>query len=378
MPKKEKQWMKILPFVHILVGGMTCTGCVTTLESHLKKIGVISVKASLLNNKAIIEYSSQKMEASFIADEIKKLNFTADIIPDASTCTIRLDLKDWTEFTQRSNELENSLTKKEGVIQSFISKEQDCFIVTLDPDQIGPRDIVTFLEKKFGHSFRLTNGEKQNLVDASDLEKQKWRKYFWICLVLTIPIAFISFIFPSIPQADQVFSKILVGSLTVGNLIQFILTIPIQFGAGLDLYKSGWNSLYYGRQASMDVLIMLSTTTAFVYSCITFIVGFFIQDYDGEVFFETSAILLTLIILGRYLENIAKKRTNQVMVKLQKLQTPVAILFESDQEREIDMNLIQRGDILKIYPGSQIPTDGLVISGETYIVTILLKNFTFM
>lgn len=80
--------------------------------------------------------------------------------------------------------------------------------------------------------------------------------------------------------------------------------------------------------------------------------------------------------MGRYLESIAKKRTNYVLSKLQKLQIPIAILVkDKNEEKEIDINLVQRGDILKIYPGAQIPTDGIVIEGETYIVS--LYNFFF-
>jgi len=155
--------------------------------------------------------------------------------------------------------------------------------------------------------------------------------------------------------------------LRLNTLIAWILTTPVQFILGAQFYASAWTALRH-RSANMSTLIVIGTTAAYVYSLI--IVGIALANpaFEGEEFFETSAMLITFVILGKFLENLAKARTSDAVEKLLRLQPSTALLIEHDDNiREIPSELLQRHDIILVKPGNGIVADGIVIWGTSAV-----------
>jgi len=173
------------------------------------------------------------------------------------------------------------------------------------------------------------------------------------------------------------YEKITVGGLPVKFLVEWICASPLQLYFAIPIYKSAWAAARFSHQANMDTLIMLSTGIAYLYStCISITIlalgGQSSNHVLDDVFFDTSGIVLVLILLGRYLELLAKRQTSTALSQLLQLQAETAIL--ANEDLEIPSYLIQRGDILKVLPGSKIPTDGIVVGGSSHVDESMLTG----
>ncbi|MBF2063064.1 MAG: copper-translocating P-type ATPase [Calothrix sp. C42_A2020_038] len=150
--------------------------------------------------------------------------------------------------------------------------------------------------------------------------------------------------------------------------LQLILTIPIQFWCGFSFYNNAWKALKH-RTATMDTLVVLGTSVAFIYSLFpTFFSSFFIsQGFKPDVYYEAAAVIITLILVGRLLENRAKTQTGEAIRKLIGLQAKTARLIRKGQEIDIPIEEVQIGDIILVRPGEKIPVDGEVIDGTSSV-----------
>jgi Cu+-exporting ATPase len=160
-----------------------------------------------------------------------------------------------------------------------------------------------------------------------------------------------------------------------GNYVQFILTLPVVFWAGSQFYKGFWAALKHGA-ADMNTLIAVGTAAAFVYSSIaTFYPQLFMEaGIDPVVYFDTAAVIITLILLGRLLEARAKGRTSDAIRKLMSLQAKTARVIRNGQPIDIDMNDVVVGDIVIVRPGEKIPVDGRIMEGRSSVDESMLTG----
>lgn len=160
--------------------------------------------------------------------------------------------------------------------------------------------------------------------------------------------------------------------MAVDSFILWLLATPVQFILCWGFYVNSFKGLRH-LTANMDLLIALGTTTAYLTSCVTIVVHTVNPDFEVQLYFDSSVLLVTFVLLGRLLENIAKRRTADAIRKLLSLQADKATLLEKDEtgqytkEKEIDINLVQKGDIIKVVPGTQVPADGVIVFGSTTI-----------
>ncbi|HLD06597.1 MAG TPA: heavy metal translocating P-type ATPase [Candidatus Nanoarchaeia archaeon] len=147
-------------------------------------------------------------------------------------------------------------------------------------------------------------------------------------------------------------------------LLLFVLTIPVQYYAGWQFHRLAWNALRH-RSFDMNTLISIGTNAAFLYSVLVIIFPDFFAGtlLEAEVYFDTAAVIITLILLGRYLEAKAKSRTSAAIHKLMGLQAKTATIMRGKQEVQIPIAEVRAGDIMVVKPGEKIPTDGMVVSG---------------
>jgi Cu+-exporting ATPase len=239
---------------------------------------------------------------------------------------------------------------------------------------LGPRDIVDRISD-IGFDATLSS-EESNLVQLRSLartkEVQEWRAAFKASAILAIPVFLIAMIFPMIPFLEPLVNYRIITGLYVGDLACFFMTIPVQFGVGARFYRSAHRAIKH-RSATMDVLVVLGTTAAFSYSVAAIVMALFSNDptYHPKVFFETSTMLISFTTFGRYLENLAKGKTSAALSQLMNLAPSQATIYtdppDCTKEKKVPTELIQVGDLVKIIPGDKIPSDGVLIRGQSIV-----------
>uniref|UniRef100_H2Z7G9 P-type Cu(+) transporter n=1 Tax=Ciona savignyi TaxID=51511 RepID=H2Z7G9_CIOSA len=360
--------------VEIAVEGMHCKSCVRKIEESVKLMrGVGAIRVSLDDKLATVLYDADKTSDVKIADKIKELSFKATL-PDGrvfspdSTGIVSILITGMT-CSSCVHGIESRLQEVDGVTYISVALATSSAIVKYDPEVLGVRDIISLIEDcGFGASPR----SHDSRVGALDhrVAIQQWRRSFLTALIFGVPVMVIMIYYMASGAHNNPY--LIVPGLSLQNLLMFLLCTPVQVYGGKYFYVQAWAAVKH-RMANMDVLIVMTTVICYAYSVILLIVSM-IQQAQGspKTFFETPPMLFVFIALGRWLEHIAKGKTSEALAKLMQLQATEAILvvFASDnttveKEESISVDLVQRGDYLRVPPGTKIPTDGKVVEGTS-------------
>lgn len=263
--------------------------------------------------------------------------------------------------TNCSGRIEKILNKKAGIHHAYVNFASEKAMVAFDPTLISPKEIGTFIENAgFGAIVDLKeNHAEVEAMHQASLNQLKRELIISALLSAPMVIGMIAMMFNH--HAPWV-------SFVHNPWVQLILTTPIQFFIGARFYKGAYESLVNGS-ATMDVLVATGTTSAYLLSVYN---GFF--GNANHLYFEASAVVITLILMGKYLENIAKSKTNSALKKLLDLQPKTALLLIDGQTKEVPIELIKVNDQILIQPGRNIPADGVVIAGQSAIDESMLTG----
>lgn len=264
--------------------------------------------------------------------------------------------------------IEKAISSVEGVDSAAVNLISHNALLIYDPAIAKEKQIIKAVEKAgYKASFDV---DQLSFMKNKQLIDMRWR--FIASLVLALPV-FIFAMGHMIPFnlwfpvfADWLMNTTIFPNMLLSNFLQLILTTPIQFIIAYPFYKAAWKSLI-NKSASMDVLVVLGTSAAYFYSLFSIFYAISNTEYHGSVFFETSAILLTFIFLGKYLEEVAKGRTSEAIKKLIELRPDTALVVRNGEEVEIPIDDVVLGDICVIKPGDSIPVDGTIIEGQSYV-----------
>nr|XP_033804067.1 LOW QUALITY PROTEIN: copper-transporting ATPase 2 [Geotrypetes seraphini] len=359
----------------IQVTGMTCASCVSNIERNLKrKEGIISVLVALMAGKAEVKYNPDSIHPLEIAQLIEDLGFGATVLEDytASDGNIELTIAGMTCASCVHN-IESRLMRTNGILYVSVVLATCKAHVQFDPEVIGPRDIIGIVERLGFQATLAKRNPATHLLDHKEEIKQ-WRKSFLCSLIFGIPvIALMIFmlITSSHEHLSMVLEKNIMPGLSILNLLFFILCTFVQFLGGWYFYVQAYKSLKH-KAANMDVLIVLATTIAYIYSVVILIVAIIEKAEQSPItFFDTPPMLFMFIALGRWLEHIAKSKTSEALSKLISLQATEAtiVILGLDhsilREEQVAVDLVQRGDVVKVVPGGKFPVDGKVIEGNS-------------
>ncbi|XP_057900925.1 copper-transporting ATPase 2 [Melospiza georgiana] len=357
------------------ITGMTCASCVSTIERNLQKEdGIVSVLVALMAGKAEIKYKPELIQPLEIAQLIQNLGFEATIMENNAETEGQVELL-ITGMTCAScvHNIESKLMRTNGIFSASVALATSKAHIQFDPEIIGPRDIIKVIKEiGFHASVAKRAPNAHNLSHKKEI--QQWRKSFLYSLAFGIPVV-VLMIYMQIPNGEDHGSKVLeqnlIPGLSILNLLFFILCTFVQFLGGWYFYVQAYKSLRH-KTANMDVLIVLATTIAYVYSCMILIVAILEKAEKSPVtFFDTPPMLFVFIALGRWLEHIAKGKTSEALAKLMSLQATEATVVTLGpghsivREDQVPVELVQRGDIIKVVPGGKFPVDGKVIDGSS-------------
>ncbi len=264
--------------------------------------------------------------------------------------------------------IEKALKKNAAVKEAHVNFAAEKASVTFDETKASVNDLITII-KKAGYGAE----EMKQVSSETESKKReehigKYRNLFTTSLVLSIPMLYFMLLdfFKWLPGAN-IFPPYF-------GLISLILTIPVQFFIGFGFYKGMWSSLRM-KSFNMDSLIAIGTSTAFIYSFISYFLFVFkngtLFGLDGmkipELYFETSAFLITFVLLGKWLEAKAKGRTSEAIKKLMGLQAKTARVIRNGVTQDIPVDQVIHGDTVLVRPGEKIPVDGNIVKGSSAI-----------
>ncbi|XP_061755705.1 copper-transporting ATPase 1 [Nerophis ophidion] len=375
----------------IQIGGMTCASCVANIERNLKnEPGIYSVLVALMASKAEVRYNPETIDPMKIAECVKELGFSASVMEnyEGSDGNLELVVRGMT-CASCVHKIESNLMKENGIIYASVALATNKAHIKYDSEVIGPRDIV----KQIGNmGFEASLVKRDRTASHLDHSKEirQWRKSFLVSLIFCVPVMGMMMYMIIMDHQMSVshqhnataedinlfhstmfLERQLLPGLSVMNLLSFLFCVPVQFIGGRYFYIQAYKAVKH-RSANMDVLIVLATSIAFMYSFIILIVAMVEKAKINPItFFDTPPMLFVFISLGRWLEQIAKSKTSEALSKLMSLQATEAtvVTLGSDSsilsEEQVDVELVQRGDVVKVVPGGKFPVDGRVIEGHS-------------
>lgn len=341
--------------ISVPVTGMTCANCVAAVERNIKKVDGVSVaNVNLTTERASVEYDSSLATLDDIMGRIERAGYgialgEADIIVHRMS-----DDND-------ARRLEKSLTAMDGVINASVNFASERVRVKYVPTIISQSDLRRAIS---GAGFEPVEmgGDAE---DAEQLAREKeistQRRLLITGLIFTLPLFLLSM--------GRDFG--LVGAWAHRpwvNWLFFALATPVQFYVGWQYYVGAYKSLRNGS-ANMDVLIAMGSSAAYFYS-IPVLLGLI----PGHVYFETGAMIISLIRIGKFLEARAKGRTSQAIKKLMSLRARTAHILRNGQEMEVPVEQVQVGDIVIVRPGEKVPVDGVVVEGRSSLDESMLTG----
>jgi Cu+-exporting ATPase len=335
---------------------MTCANCVSTVERNLKKVnGVQNARVNLSSERAAVEYDPNLAEVSDLVSRIQRAGY--DVATGEADLMIRRMRDD-----NDARRLETSLRGLEGVLDAQVNFTTERARVIYISTIINPADIRRGVSAA---GFEVVDFD-EDVIDAEQLARQKetdrQRRYLIVGLIFTVPLLLFSM------GRDLGLLPPAIAFAPWADWLMWALATPVQFYVGREYYVGAYKALR-NKTANMDVLIAMGSSAAYFYS-IPVVLGLI----DGHVYFETSAVIITLIKLGKYLEAKARGRTSEAIKQLLGLRPKTANVVRNGQEEEVPVDDVLVGDIVIVRPGEKIPVDGVVITGRSAVDESMLTG----
>ena len=331
----------MLAKITIDVGGMTCAACSARIEKNLNKNdGVENAVVNLLANKATVEYETDKIAPKDIINIIEKTGYEVPL-------TKKTLLIEGMTCAACSARIEKVLNKIDGVTRANVNLSTNKAIVEFPSGLIDDNALIKAVEKA---------GYKAEVEVERDLDREKELREKEIKSLKT---SFIISAILSIPLFSAMFFH-MAGNMNIltNGYFQLLLATPVQFIIGYRFYKGAYHSLR-GGGANMDVLVSMGTSAAYFYSLYNLIRG--VHEY----YFEASAVVITLVLLGKTFEAIAKGKTSEAIKKLMGLQPKTARVIKDGIEVDTPIEKLEIGDIILVRPGEKVPVDGIIVEGNS-------------
>lgn len=352
------------------IGGMTCAACAKRIEKVTKKLeGVQDSSVNYATEKLSIQYDESVVSLPAIRATIEKAGYKTII--ESAKRVLQIEGMTCAACAKR---IEKVTSKLDGVLESSVNYATEKLSIGFEPSKVRVSDIKQAIEKAGYKAI-----EEETTVDSDKERKEKEIKLLWkkfvISAVFTVPLLVITmghmFFEPFGFKLPAIIDP-MVNPLYFG-LIQLLLVLPVLF-AGNKFFTVGFSSLI-SRSPNMDSLIAMGTSAAFLYGIFAIfqIYGGNI-DYAYDLYFEAAGVIITLILLGKYLEAVTKGKTSEAIKKLMGLAPKTAMIIRNGKEVEMAIEEVEVGDIIVVKPGEKMPVDGEVIEGMTSVDESMLTG----
>ena len=338
------------------IQGMSCAACATRIENRLSKVeGVQSARVNLLIEQAALNYDPDLINMNTLIEHIERLGFSAQA-EKPELKTLKLDISGMS-CAACSTRIEKKLQSRDGIVNANVNLSTNKALLDYDPTRTSSRDITAAIEA-LGYSAQIQTEATPALDHPEVKEIRSLRRVLIVSIILSFPLILGMFL-------------MLLG-MEAGWLnhayFQCLLVTPVQFGVGYRFYKNAFLALRSGG-SNMDVLVAMGTSAAYFFSVYNLIIG-----HHHNLYFETSAFIITLILAGKYMEAVAKNKTTESIRALSQLQAKTARVLKDGREIDLPIEEVQTGDIILIRPGEKIPVDGELMEGRSAVDESMLTG----
>ena len=365
--KKEKTMLKI--------GGMSCASCAQNIEKNLKKKkGVTQAAVNFASQTAMVSYDSALTDEKDIEKVIKDSGY--EVIKSSGQKMVEFKVMGMSS-DHCAGIVKKVVEKLEGVIDVETNFPNSYARVSYKENKLSTRQIIRAISGAGYQPELIEAGE-----EASDAEKEAREKEIRTLKRKVILAAIFAFPILYVAMVEMISNSLLPGFLNPEHfptrfaLFQVILSIPVIF-IGWNFYRNGFPNLLRGTP-NMDSLIGVGTSAAYLYSFYAAGLVFLGKDPEGQyirsLYFETAAVIIALILFGKYLEALSKGKTSEAIKKLMGLAPKTAIVEVDGVEEEIPISEVQVGDVVIVKPGEKVPVDGEVIEGRTAVDESMLTG----
>jgi Cu+-exporting ATPase len=375
-----------LQAIELPIIGMTCASCVNNVERALKKTdGVGDATVNLASERASIQFDASKLTVNQLIERVEAAGY------GVAATAIELPITGMT-CASCVNNVERAVRKQAGVLAVNVNLATEKASISYVASAIRPADLVKAIEAAGYGVLELADAEApedaERAARQAEIERQK--RMVLIGTIFTVPLFVLSMgrdiymaSFMGTGMAEHIMTGAMEGPNPLWNwllwagwpFIFFLLASPVQAIVGKQYLVVAYKAARNGT-TNMDTLIALGSLAAYIYSLFVLVgssLGF--GNAIGEhVYFETAAVILTLITLGKFLEARAKGRTSEAIKKLMGLAPKTATILQGTEEIEVAIEAVQVGDVVIVRPGERIPVDGLVVDGRSTVDESMLTG----
>ncbi len=350
------------------ITGMTCANCVAAVERNLKKLdGVQTASVNLSSERASVEFDTSLLTLPDIIARVERAGY------GVATGEADLVIKRLADDND-ARRLEKALAKLEGVVEASVTFTTEKARIKYVPTIVSQAELRRAVAAAGFEALELGGNAEDAEAAVRQHEIDTQRRLLLIGALFTLPLFFLSmgkdfgllpdFVYTSrTPHMDGMLE-----SQWWFNWVLLVLATPVQFYVGWQYYVGAFKAIRNGS-ANMDVLIAIGTSAAYFYGLpITF------GLLSGHAYFETAAVIITLIKLGKFLEARAKGRTSEAIKKLMGLRAKTARVIRDGAEAEIAVDEVRVGDVVLVRPGEKIPVDGVVVEGRSAVDESMLTG----
>jgi len=356
--KKGPERTAGLKKIDLPITGMSCASCAAKIEKGLAGLsGIVKASVNFATEKVSITYDPSEVHLTDFIKTIKELGYDAGV----ETVTLPIQGMSCASCVEK---IEKALNGLVGVVSASVNFATEKATVNYIPIAVGTEEMVKAV-RGIGYDVVEVRKEEDILEREERAKKEAFRRLKTKVIagaVLTVPIFLLTY--PDLFGLSAIFGF----SRRTYFILMFVLASPVQFWCGRQFYSGAWAAARH-RTTDMNTLIAVGTSAAYLYSlAATFFPGFFeARGFEAEVYFDTAAAIIVLILLGRLLEARAKGQTSEAIKKLIGMQAKTARVIRDGREVDIPVEDVQVGDIVIVRPGEKIPVDGVVVEGYSSV-----------
>ena len=341
--------------LNLNITGMTCAACSNRIEKVLNKMDEVDATVNLTTEKASIQYDKDKVDPEDITKKINDLGYGVRYEQT------ELDITGMT-CAACSSRIEKVLNKTSGVEHATVNLTTENAMIEYNPNMIDEKGLIDKIGNLgYGANKKRSNEEKISHKDQ-ELKTMKWKVI--IAAILSAPLL--------VTMLDHLFGVNL-PDIFMNPWFQLAFATPVQFILGWQFYRGAYKNLK-NFTANMDVLVVMGTTAAYGFSLYQTYLWMIGEVAHPHLYFEASAIIITLILFGKYLETRAKSQTTGAISKLLDMQAKEARILRHGQEEMISVDEVRVDDVLIVKPGEKFPVDGELIKGRTSVDESMLTG----